>query len=252
MGERIPLPTEDRQTDGKIAIVLVRTQVAENAGFVARAMKAFGRTDLRLAIPQFCFKDDSPAFKTASGAHDILRNARVFSSLREALADCRASVAFTRRPRNLFMPEYTLPELGERKWLHSFSGTLAFVFGPEDFGLSHEDIVLCDAVARIPMAVDTLSLNLAQAVTAALYELGRVPMKASADITLEGLTLDDRERLLESAIALLETTNYFKPGRKSRQIEALRVMLGKAELTLEEYHAAQGALNALMRELKNR
>ena len=67
------------------AVVLVRPQVAGNIGAAARAMANTGLDDLRLVEP--AAEIDNEAYSFAMHAHAILRGARRFDSLAEALAD---------------------------------------------------------------------------------------------------------------------------------------------------------------------
>jgi len=70
----------------QIRIVLVNTSHTGNMGSAARAMKTMGLTQLVLVDPQ-TLPDDS-AMALAAGASDVLANARIVSTLDEAIADC--------------------------------------------------------------------------------------------------------------------------------------------------------------------
>ena len=81
-------------------IVLVRPQLGENIGKAARAMLNFGLTEMRLVAPRDGWPnpDAGPA---ASGADEVLAQARVFDSVAEAVADCAHVYATTVRKRGV-------------------------------------------------------------------------------------------------------------------------------------------------------
>jgi len=59
---------------------------------------------------------------------------------------------------------------------------VAILFGPEDRGLTNEDLRVCHSVATIPTA-DFSSLNLAQAVMVVCYELFRCSLETPKEFT---------------------------------------------------------------------
>ena len=67
----------------KPAIVLVSPKGADNVGSVARAMKNFGLTDLRIVQPRCNLEQ---AHMMAVHAVDVIENAQIFESLLEAVA----------------------------------------------------------------------------------------------------------------------------------------------------------------------
>ena len=70
----------------KPVFILVRPQLAENVGTAARAMMNCAIPEMRLVDP-----DEDPlcsrAIAASSGADEILRNAKVFKTVEEAVAD---------------------------------------------------------------------------------------------------------------------------------------------------------------------
>ena len=82
-----------------VKIVLVETSHPGNIGATARAMKNMGLNDLVLVKPE-CFPDEA-ATARASGAHDILENAKITDNLEDAISDCNLVIAASARSRNL-------------------------------------------------------------------------------------------------------------------------------------------------------
>jgi tRNA/rRNA methyltransferase len=81
-------------------VVLVRPQLAENIGMAARAMLNCGLTELRLVAP-----DEPPdhprALAAATHADGVLRTARVFATLEDAVDDLNALFATCPRRRGM-------------------------------------------------------------------------------------------------------------------------------------------------------
>ncbi len=236
-------------------IVLVRPQIPENVGFIARSMKAFGQRDLVLVSPVFKFDPASPAYKTASGAADILAGARCVPSLWDAVVDCHEVAGFSRRTHDFHRPQPDLMEWSESLQAVNPAGhKTALVFGPEDFGLCNEDKHLCHVLVRIPLEAETLSLNLAHAITVVLYELTRsqfVPAYESQpadEISGDALpaTQKDLCRALDALVEILDRTAFFKTGRRERQIESLRMLLQQMGISQSQFPTVMGVLNAIL------
>ena len=155
-----------------VALVLVRARNPLNIGAAARAMANFGFGDLRVV------NDYDVAFEEARSAIDaapILRAARRFRSVGEAVADCSMV--------------YGTTALGDRRLLHpvdllrqapahvnetvAAGGRLALLFGSEKTGLSAKEMSHCHRLLTVPMSEGGVSMNLGQAVAVCLYELAR-------------------------------------------------------------------------------
>src|ERR1700742_3416533 len=88
------------------AIVLAQTQMGENIGAAARAMKNFGLTELVLIAPK-CEWPNDRAQMVASGASDIIAAARVFATAADALAPYNLVLATTARDRDIVKEIHT-------------------------------------------------------------------------------------------------------------------------------------------------
>lgn len=158
----------------KPVIILVKSQLAENIGMAARAMKNCALTELRLVAPE-----QSPVSETAlrasSNSEEVLRNAKIFADTRSAMADLDMVYAATARPRHqvkqAMTAEYAAAHLpADRK--------TGIMFGCERTGLENEDISLADAIIEVPLNPEHSSLNLAQAVLVVGYEYYKTTINA--------------------------------------------------------------------------
>ena len=149
----------------KPAIVLVSPKGPDNIGSVARAMKNFGLSDLRIVAPRCNLAD---AHKMAVHAFELVEQAQVFDSLLEAVAELELIVGTTARTRKDFANVVSPREVAPR-----FVGVVssAVVFGREEHGLFNDELDLCHALINIPTEGAYPVLNLAQAVQVVVYEL---------------------------------------------------------------------------------
>ncbi len=154
----------------RMRLVLVRTNFPENIGMAARASSNFGHAPLYLAAPRRW--DYEKALPTATNQGRALLDAiTVTGTLQEAVAPCTLVVGTTARTggarRQLRTPRQAAAELVKRLLAEE---EVALVFGPEDNGLSNEDLISCGRLVTIPTAPGASSLNLAQAVLLMMYE----------------------------------------------------------------------------------
>ncbi|HZJ10603.1 MAG TPA: RNA methyltransferase [Trueperaceae bacterium] len=145
-------------------IVLVRAKESANVGAAARAMLNFGLDDLWLVAPR-C-RIDHRAYALASHAEEVLKSATVVDTLDEAIGDMTLVAGTSARERAA--DNYVV--MGPREGAPRLAGSTAVLFGPEDHGLSNQELTKCQLQIVIPTA-DFSSLNLAQAVLVVAYEL---------------------------------------------------------------------------------
>ena len=183
-----------------LKIVLVAPRNPLNIGAAARAMSNFGCFDLRLVNPyQVAFREAKSAVK----AQRVLREAREFPTLAEAIADCSWVVGTTSKgPRALEHPLRRLERGGRLMVKKLSSAPVALLFGSEKFGLSNDDMSHCHWLMRIPTREEHGSMNLGQAVAVCLYEIARQP--AVARVNTDPPKPAARDADIERLTALLE------------------------------------------------
>jgi len=168
-------------TDGirldNIDIVLNRPRYSENIGAAARAMRNMGLQQLVVVDPPHC--ELTRVLKMAThAAADIVEQALFFDGLKEALAPYHYVAGTTARLGGQRQVIASPAQAAEKLAPLSHTNRIAVVFGPEDRGLTNEDIRLCHFLVNIPTA-EFSSLNLAQAVMIMCYELSRVGHRAA-------------------------------------------------------------------------
>lgn len=228
-------------------VVLVKPMHELNVGSVARAMKNFGVKKLYLVAPR-C----RPGFGAklfAKHSEEILRDAVVCSSLKQAVRGCDFVVGTTAIPARFRSRVFKncLP-LEEALGKALRCGKVALVFGPEDVGLSEKDFGKCDAVTVIPTSSAHAVLNLSHAVAVVLFELfrlscGRQPL-SFFNAAPEGK--------IASLVSLFEDTLTRLPRvrDKKKVALALKRVLERAPASDDEVQALFAAFGEVRREFK--
>jgi tRNA/rRNA methyltransferase len=154
----------------QFAFVLVRTKSAGNIGSAARALKNMGFDDLRLVAPEASPKDNV-AHAMAVHANDVLAHAKIFPTLDDALRDCNLTVGTTCRGGPYRESTRPLRESARELAEASVANRIAMIFGPEDTGLTNQELKFCQKLITIPTSAEYASINLAQSVILCAYEL---------------------------------------------------------------------------------
>ena len=217
-----------------LRIVLVRPKDPANIGSSARAMKNFGLNELYLASPQRPV--NRHAYALASHAGDVLDSAVICETVAETLVGCTLVLGTTARPRDSEMRVYSPREAAETLP----QGGIAILFGPEDYGLSNEDLRHCQGYIQIPTA-EYASLNLAQAVQLVAYEWFIATADRESLSTARELAPRERlEGLYTHLLEMLHTIGYTDAQREGSADAMFRAIFDRAELSEREVAALRG------------
>jgi len=226
-------------------IVLVRPQLGQNIGKAARAMLNFGLTDMRLVAPRDGWPNPE-AGPAASGADQVLRDAAVYDSVADAVADCAHVYATTVRKRGITKPVVT-PEAAATA-IRGEPGRSAILFGPERSGLETDDVALARTILTVPINPEFGSLNLAQAVILVAYEWSKEEGLASPPVVDLGEPAphEELEGMIGQLDDMLEAARFFfPPERAATSRRTLRTLLTKPGWTSQEVRTMRGVLSAL-------
>jgi tRNA/rRNA methyltransferase len=240
----------------KPVIILVEPQLVENIGMTARAMMNCGLPELRLVDP----RDPWPLHEVleermraaSSGADEILVNAKVFTTLADAVADLNYVYATTSRTHDMvnriLTPKAAAPDMAERIAAGQKVGVL---FGRERTGLVNDQIVLANTKITIPLNPEFMSLNLAQSVLLIGYEWyqsqdhtpeRQMHMGSSRPATREEY-LNFYKRLEDE----LDKEGFFvSEEMRPTMTRSLQNMLQRAEMTEQEIRTWHGVVSALL------
>jgi tRNA/rRNA methyltransferase len=260
----------------KTRFILINTSHAGNVGSAARAMKVMGFTDMVLVAPRWeNVLRREETIQRASGALDVLANARVVATLDEALDGMTHLCATAMTPRD-FGP----PTLEPRPHFAALAAEhlndpdfgVAFLFGSERFGMRNEDVYRCHTCLSIPTDPKFGSLNLGAAVQVLAYDWrqalgGLVTMLPSAEVALATATLTasasgaartasvtdatplaDAQQLaglLDHWQQSLTDIGFLDPQAPKKLMPRLNQLFNRAQVTQEEIHILRGIAKAM-------
>lgn len=224
-------------------MVLVEPRNPLNIGAAGRALANFGFGDLRLVEAYRVAADEA---RSGPHAEDVLREARDYATLGEAVGDATLVVGTTSaQKRDVQLPILRLEDAAER--VRACEGRVAVLFGSEKFGLSNEQMTHCHFLVRIPTVEGAGSMNLGQAVAVTLYELVRrdavVVTPSEEKLANAGMLEEMTARLYE----VLELSGYV---HTENVIEKLRRLVRRMHLREHDAVMWLGILRQMLWRLK--
>lgn len=242
------------------AFVLFKPKSPGNIGASARALKNMGCRDLRIVQPagftiandneragprQGPRRDDAKAM--AVHGRDVLAAATIHPELDSALADRTLVVGTTARAGLYRSEARPLREVSHELSALSEVNRIALVFGPEDCGLTNEELKLCQRLITIPTAPEYPSLNLAQAVMIVAYEL-MLASGAAREFppTQQWAPIPEVDAMLARMAQALVAIGFLPEDNPDHIMFALRAMLGRAGLRPRELDIMNGIASQIL------
>ena len=228
-----------------VAVVCVRPQGSGNLGSIARVMGNFGFRDLILVAPRCGINEQS--FRMACHAGDILRGARTVEDLAALDAEVHGYIGTCGRLDPSVHGEPADPaDLPGMLSRLAPASRLALLLGPEDHGLSNEELKRCRWIVRIPADPEYPSLNIAQAAAVLLYELsGRGLARPEATAAVRASTAAEMEQLFAQLRRLLLDVGFLHRDNPERIMYPLRRLLFRAGPEEREVRILRGILRQL-------
>ncbi|CAN7548932.1 RNA methyltransferase [Acidovorax sp. LjRoot194] len=256
----------------KTRFVLINTSHAGNVGAAARAMKTMGFDDLVLVAPRWAnVLRREETIQRASGALDVLNNARIVATLDEALDGISHLCATAMTPRD-FGPPTASPRDHFEMLLKSelaaqsqqavgpdtasdldakpaSQAGVAFLFGSERFGMANEDVYRCHVALSIPTNPGFGSLNLGAAIQVIAYEW-RLALGGFAvqDATTERSLADAAQvaGMLGHWEQALTAIGFLDPAAPKKLMPRLNQLFNRAQLSPEEIHILRGVAKSMI------
>lgn len=233
----------------QIRIVLVNTSHTGNMGSAARAMKTMGLSQMVLVDPQA--QPDDNAYALAAGASDLLANARIVSTLDEAIADCGLVIGTSARSRTLSWPMLDPREAGEKLVTEGMQYPVALVFGRERTGLTNDELQKCHYHVAIPANPEYSSLNLAMAVQTLCYEVRmhwlQQEQVGETDMAVDYPSAEQLEGFYEHLEQTLLKTGFIADDHPGQVMSKLRRLFNRARPEAVELNILRGILTSVQK-----
>lgn len=226
--------------------ILVRPLFLGNIGAIARVLKNFGFTQLRLVEPPKNYKD-SEARRMSVGAFDVLKRCETFANLSDALKDVSYAVGTTsgqsrERPERLSASTQAAIECSQNQ-------RIAFVFGDERDGLTRDELLRCHRTITVPTNPEFSALNVAQTVGIVAYELSREVLSEAAIADQKYPTGDSDDKLFLQIAELLDKVDFTRKFNRHVILKELRTAYQRAHLTERESDLLNGIIWRLHQKL---
>lgn len=220
------------------AVVLKQPRYPENIGSAARAMRNMGIDRLIVVDPQNC--DLTRVLRLATHvAFDVVENMTVHRSLREALSPFNYVIGTTARLGGQRQVVRTPSKMARKLIGLSPQNQIALLFGPEDRGLTNEDIRLCHELVNIPTA-EFASLNLAQAVMVVCYELFQAGLPQGNGFSPRLASRHELDGMYDQLRDVLVRINYINPENPDYWMNRLRHFFTRMQLRAKEVSIIRG------------
>jgi len=259
------------QKNSSPVVILVRPQMGENIGAVARAMSNFGLRELRIAAPRDGWPNPK-ALEMAAGAESIIESAKIFPDFKAAMADVQLAYATTARKRDM-EKRVVEPDVAMQEIKQLLSSPLpnpppqagegikiALVFGPERSGLENDEVTWCDTLITIPTAPENSSLNIAQSAVILGYEwfrqgtgfihlrqgFGGQRIQDSGETPESLAPRAEWEGLFGQLEHYLDQAEYFRVAHKKPVMwQNLQTMFLRSQLSSQEVRTLRGMFRSL-------
>src|SRR6185437_11472902 len=186
---------------------------------------------------------------SAVGAAPLLQAAEEYSSLADAVADCRLVVGTTSVGHRELQHPIRRLEYGSRVIGRSLAqAPVGLLFGSEKFGLSNEDLAHCHWLMRIATADRQHSMNLGQAVAVCLYELSRGELDAARAPARapKPANAGETEQVTELLLDALGRSGYINPRTAASTKNKVRRLVRRLELNARDVPLVLGMLRQIL------
>jgi tRNA/rRNA methyltransferase len=229
--------TKDKSLDN-LAVVLHRPRISENIGAAARAMCNMGLSKLVVVAPESFDRDRAYKLATHAAVH-VVDAAQFTDTLAEALAPFNWVMGTTARTGGERQRVLRPPQAAEKMASLAHQNQVAILFGPEDRGLTNDEIRLCHDLVHIPTA-DFSSLNLAQAVMVMCYELFSATLSPPAAQTPRLATRHELDGMFEQVKDILVRICYINPENPDYWLHRIRSFCTRLQLKAGEVSIIRG------------
>jgi tRNA/rRNA methyltransferase len=237
-----------------VGLILVGPRYPENIGAAARIAYNFGIPEITVVAEKHPDQERMLKMATHKAAH-LIKKMRLVASTREAAAPYHFIIGTTARHGRQRLRQNTPRLIMEQiRPLAATPGTrIGLMFGPENTGLTNEDLDFCQFSSTIPTA-DFSSLNLAQAVAIHCYELymAIAAARIKSPAPIEYANSFDLEGMYGHVTEALSEVTFLDDANQIYWMRSIRQFLGRVRLTKKEASLIRGICRKFLWHSRNR
>ena len=221
-----------------VTIVLKGPKFPGNVGSAVRCAKNMGIGKL-IVVGNRDLDDEAVRQMATHESKDVVEEIRHFDTLDEALAGFSWIVGTTARQGSGRGPAVSPRRMAESLAAISQENEIALLFGPEDTGLTNDDLRFCQIIVTIP-TVGFKSLNLSHAVMIVCYELllARIGEEAKPTPKLAGSR--ELEGMYVQLKVVLQAIGFLNPENPDYWMMHLRRLFARTTLQAREVKIIRG------------
>jgi tRNA/rRNA methyltransferase len=222
----------------RVAVVLNKPRFPENIGAAARAVCNMGIGQLVVVAPE----NDDPKAISALATHaaaNVVEQIQWFDDLPTALAGYHYVVGTTARLGGQRKMVTSPGQMARQLMPLTQQNRVALLFGPEDRGLTNQEIRLCHLLVNIPTAAFS-SLNLAQSVMVLCYELFKATLGPAKPFTPRLASRHELDGMYDQVKEILVRINYIQPDNPDYWMNKLRHFFSRLQLRAGEVSIIRG------------
>lgn len=223
-----------------VAIVLVHPKFAENIGAAARSAFNMGLSRLILVRDERPDHETMAKMATHKAVH-LIESMKIYANLEDALVPFSYIVGTTARRGRQRGSERSPRQIIDGMSTLLPNNQAAILFGPENCGLTNDELKFCHAISAIPTA-DFSSLNLAQAVAIHCYELyhGLIHERKEIEPSQQLATSYELEGMYKHVEEALVQVNFLEEKNHTYWMNNVRKFLGRLRLSSKESNIIRG------------
>ena len=234
-----------------INIVLVDTIHPGNIGSVARAMKTMGLSRLSLVNPRVFPSGEANAL--AGNATDVLDDAHIFWSIKDAIKDSTFVYATSSRDRTIQWPIMNASSAAKKICDEvSSEKEVSIIFGKEDRGLTNTELEFANNLIEIPANPEYPVLNLAMSAQIISYEIFKVFANESVKEWRDypEVNSEQLQRLIDHFIDTAIEIDVIDPSNPKKIISRIKRMFTRLQPDEMEASFMRGFLSGIKKKLK--
>lgn len=234
-----------------ITIVLNKPKYPGNVGSVARCARNMGIAKIFVVGNRDLALDEMKQMAThfAAGIVDRIQH---FDELDEALARFQYIVGATSRRGSARGPVVSPREMAAGIVDISQENEVALLIGPEDTGLSNDDLRFCHLLVTIPTSKDNKSINLSHAAMILCYEIFAARMGPMEAFTPRLAQSAELEGMYDHMKSLLMKIGFLNPENPEFWMMHIRRFISRTSLLSKEVKIIRGICRQMEWYLKNK
>ena len=221
-----------------VTIVLKGPKYPGNVGSTARCAKNMGIGKM-IVVGQSGFDSEAVLQMATHEARDVVEAIRYCDTLEEALAGFSWVVGTTARKGSGRGPAVSPRRMAESLVSLSQENGIALLLGPEDTGLTNDDLRFCQTVVTIPTA-GFKSLNLSHAAMIVCYELFVARMGKEIPVAPKLATVRELEAMYAKLKEVLLAIGFFLPENPDYWMMHIRRLFARTSLQAREVKIIRG------------